>query len=212
MRRDQGVKCATFHTMAEMARLIRPRLRRRKFPDIGGYFPDHDGYGAIFHTKAETARPRMRRRDQGGDGAVFQIKVETAQLPRPRRRLRDQGGDGATKEETARLSRSRPRLRVRGGDGATKKEAAGPYQIKAETAQISRPRRDRRLFRDKGESEAIFQTFFPDFPDSNSHTTMQFGSKSGWGATLDANHVQTIQTLCKSFQDSNSGRDIAICV
>ena len=32
---------------------------------------------------------------------------------------------------------------------------------------------------------------------------MHFGSKSGCGATLGATHVQTFQTLCPDFPDSN---------
>ena len=42
--------------------------------------------------------------------------------------------------------------------------------------------------------------------------TVQFGSKSGCGATLGATHVQNFQTLCPDIPDSNSRRDCAIWV
>ena len=42
--------------------------------------------------------------------------------------------------------------------------------------------------------------------------TMQFGFKSGCGATLDATHVQTFQTLYPDFPDSIVRRDYAILV
>ena len=116
------------------ARLSRPRLRRRDFPDQGGN-------GATFQTKAETTRPfrpRWRRRDfsdQGGDGATkivfLATEVDTVQLSRLSRRRRypsDQDGDGATfqtKAETARLFRPKRRrsdFPERGGDGETRKK------------------------------------------------------------------------------------------
>ena len=39
---------------------------------------------------------------------------------------------------------------------------------------------------------------------------LQFGSKSGCGATLGATHVQTFQTLCPDFPDSNCWRESEI--
>ena len=39
---------------------------------------------------------------------------------------------------------------------------------------------------------------------------LQFGTKSGCGATLGATHVQTFQTLYPDFPDSNSWRESAI--
>ena len=50
------------------------------------------------------------------------------------------------------------------------------------------------------------------FQTQNLGATMQFGSKSGYGATLGASHVQTFQTLCPDFPDSDSRRDYAIWV
>ena len=41
---------------------------------------------------------------------------------------------------------------------------------------------------------------------------MQFGSKSGCGATLGMTHVKTFPTLYLDFPESNSRRDCAICV
>ena len=55
-------------------------------------------------------------------------------------------------------------------------------------------------------SRAYVQTF-------QTHTVgenLQFGTKSGCGATLGATHVQTFQTLCPDFPDSNSWRESAI--
>ena len=39
---------------------------------------------------------------------------------------------------------------------------------------------------------------------------LQFGTKPGCGATLGATHVQTFQTLCPDFPDSNCWRESAI--
>ena len=39
---------------------------------------------------------------------------------------------------------------------------------------------------------------------------LQFGSKSGCGATLGATHVLTFQTFCPDFPDSNYWRESAI--
>ena len=47
-------------------------------------FPDQGGDGAVFQTKSETARPRWRQRgvpDQGGDGATFQTMAGSAPNP-----------------------------------------------------------------------------------------------------------------------------------
>ena len=41
---------------------------------------------------------------------------------------------------------------------------------------------------------------------------LQFGTKSGCGATLGTTHVQTFQTLCPDFPDANSWRESAIWV
>ena len=75
---EQGRDGASFQTNAEAAWLFRPWQIRRDFTDQGGV-------DTTFHTKAETARPRItssrprRRRhdypDQGSDGATFQTKV-----------------------------------------------------------------------------------------------------------------------------------------
>ena len=41
---------------------------------------------------------------------------------------------------------------------------------------------------------------------------LQFGSKSRCGATIGVTHVQTFQTLCLDFADSNARRDSAIWI
>ena len=71
-------------------------------------------------------------RDQGGKGATFQTKAETARLSRPRRRRRGFPGQG--------------------GDGAT-------FQTKAGSAPISRQRRTRRDFPDQGVDTATNKQF-----------------------------------------------------
>ena len=115
------------------------QLSRPKY--IRHEFQDQSEKGAIFQTKAETARlsgPRWIRRefsDQRGEGSNFQTIAETARpkinSSRPRRRRRnflDQSAYGAnfqTKSETARIfrrRRRRPDFPDHRGDGATKNQ------------------------------------------------------------------------------------------
>ena len=56
----------------------------------------------------------------------------------------------------------------------------------------------------------IFRPYVQTFQTQNLGATVQFGSKSGCGATLGATHVQNFQTLCPDIPDSNSRRDCAI--
>ena len=58
----------------------------------------------------------------------------------------------------------------------------------------------------------IFRPYVQTFQTQTLGATVQFGSKSGCGATLGATHVQNFQTLCPDIPDSNSRRDYAIWV
>ena len=58
----------------------------------------------------------------------------------------------------------------------------------------------------------IFRPYVKTFQTQTLGATVQFGSKSGCGATLGATHVQNFQTLCPDIPDSNSRRDCAIWV
>ena len=145
--RDGPTKKMFLATAVDTARLWRsewiwptPRWIRRNFPDQGG---DDATKNQILATKAETprlSRPRRKWRDsseQGGEGATFQTKTESAHFFKPKGRCRDKYGVtdrdkyrdkyGATKKVSLRPRwiHSIPGCRrhhfpERGGDGATK--------------------------------------------------------------------------------------------
>ena len=53
----------------------------------------------------------------------------------------------------------------------------------------------------------MLQTYIQIFQTQTLDATLQFGSKSGCSIA----HVQTFQTLCPDFPDSNPWREYAIC-
>ena len=56
----------------------------------------------------------------------------------------------------------------------------------------------------------LFRSYVQTFPFQTLGANLQFVSKFGCGATLGATHVQTFQTLCPDFPDSNCWRKSAI--
>ena len=66
--RARGRDGAIIQTKAQTARLFRPRCRRRGFPDQGGV-------DTTFHTKAETARPKITSISEQSNSFLFFITV-----------------------------------------------------------------------------------------------------------------------------------------
>ena len=58
----------------------------------------------------------------------------------------------------------------------------------------------------------LSRTFMQTFQTRIVGANLQFGSKSGCGATLGATHVQTFQSLCPDFPDANCWRKSAVWV